>query len=265
MTLVEILIAVAVSSILALVIAKVLSKTSQFTTETSARVTADIDLRTAMNKVETLLLNANSFTVAAATSVVFRADRTTDPAYDPDADADGDGIPGLRDPDDDGDAVLIKPPTAQWETGYDLKDDDDDGDHRIDMQWKIYLSTPSGTSKTLFSDYSKNEEAWGLHVSTVLAQVVSSGVFHFYGSENDVLSPGATSYDMNGDGLVTETEIDSVVNGGDGNGRADTSGELNALITVSFTLDRDSDHDGTAESSLTTEVMPPGLYLKRRP
>ena len=36
-------------------------------------------------------------------------------------------------------------------------------------------------------------------------------------------------------------------------------------VTIGITLDKDENQDNKTESSLTTEVMPTPLYLKRRP
>lgn len=265
-TLTEMMMAVAISAIVVLIVGKVFTTTTTFATKTDLRIRADVNLRAAMDKVETLLLNSNNFLVATTTEVIFVADLTTDPDYAPAADFDADGFLNLQDPDDDDDATLITAPTAQWAIGYDLRDDDDDNDNNVDMLWRIYLATQSGTANNALSyDYSKNGEAWGGHVTALVSNVVSTGVFTFFGSENDYLSPGATTYDLNGDSIITASEMDAASNGGNGNGRLDNATERGRIITVEISIAKDENRDGTTESFLTTEVMPPALYLKRRP
>lgn len=265
-TLIEMALVVAITSLIVLVIGKVLTSTTRMTVQTDVRVKADADLRAAVDKIEISLLNANAFQVTLSTEVLYIADLNTDPGYDPNADPDGDGIPNLTDPDVDNDATQIQPSTAQWRVGYNLKDDDDDGDGKIDMRWRIYLTTRPGiANNTLYRDYSKDEEAWGNHIETLVTNLSSTGAFAFYGSRNDMLAPGTTGYDTNANGIVTGAEIDAVANGGNGDGQIDTAAERNAVVTVSVSLAEDRNRDGTPDSSLSTEVLPPLVYLKKRP
>lgn len=261
-TLVELLIAVTVTLFLALVIGNLFTSTTRFLTESDTKVKADVNLRFSMDKVETALLNADFFYVASSTEVLFSADLITDKNYSRTSDFDGDGISNLSDPDDDNDATSIQPSTAQWRIGYDLKDDDDDNDNQVDMKWRIYLST---NQKVFYLDYSKNNEPWGSHVETLVTNFVSTTVFTFYGSKNDLLSQGGANLDTNNDGIVSASEIDAVANGGNGNGRLDSLAERNRIVTVGILMDRDSNNDGKRDSQLSTEVMPPALYIKRRP
>ncbi|MBI2118287.1 MAG: prepilin-type N-terminal cleavage/methylation domain-containing protein [Elusimicrobia bacterium] len=261
-TLVELMIAITVTLFIALVIGNLFTSTTRFLTESDTKVKADVNLRFSMDKVETSLLNADFFYVASSTEVLFSADLITDKDYSRTSDFDGDGIPNLSDPDDDNDATSIQPSTAQWRIGYDLKDDDDDNDNQVDMRWRIYLST---REKVLYLDYSKNNESWGSHVETLVVNFVSTTAFTFYGSKNDLLSQGGANLDTNNDGIVSISEIDAVANGGNGNGRLDTLAERNRIVTVGILMDRDSNNDGKRDSQLSTEVMPPALYIKRRP
>ncbi len=265
-TLVEVLIAAGLSAILGLVMWRMLRTAAAATYQTDVRIRSDAELRGAMDRIETLLLNANAFTVATSTEVRFISDLNTAPDYAASLDFDGDGFPNSDDPDMDNDATLIQPPTAQWKIGYNLKDDDDDADNQIDMVWKIGLSTRAGQpNKSVTVDYSKNGEPWGGHEQVLIPNVISTGVFNFYGSENEFLSPGATTYDTNNDGLVSVQEIDAPANGGNGTGRIDNAAELKAIVTAALSIDVDANRDGKPDASMSTEIMPPMLYLKRRP
>ena len=261
------MIAVGISGLLALGIVSLTRTAAKVVTETDRRVTSDVELRTAMNRIEGILLNANFLELGTSTEVIIIADLATSPQYSSgDTDLDGDGVVNRMDPDVDGDSALIQPPTAQWKVGYNLKDDDDDSDNRVDMRWKIYLTTAAGAgNNTLYLDYSQNEEAWGRHTETLLSHVASTWTFAFFGSENDLLSPGTTGYDLNGDSQITMAEIDAVANGGNANGRIDTAVEQRAVATIEVSLSKDRNQDGVAYSYLNTEIIPPPLYLKRRP
>lgn len=256
------MIGLAITSIIVLIIANLFSTTSKMITKTDVKTRADVNLRYAMNKLETTILNANFFDVAFSSEVMFIADSITDPDYQGNADFDGDGFPNVEDPDDDNDATLIQPPTAQWKIGYDLKDDDDDNENRVDMRWQIYLST---REKVLYMDYSKNEESWGKHRETILTNVVSTTIFTFYGSKNDLLCQGGSSLDTNNDGIVSLSEMDAVAGGGNGNGRLDTLTERNRIVTIGIAIDQDTNNDRQIDSQLSTEILPPALYIKRRP
>lgn len=261
-TLVELAIAAAIMGVIALVIANVFLKSSQIVTDTDQRTRTDSALRAAMDKVETTLLNANYFDVALTTEVIFRTDSNTDSNYQPYGDIDGDGIFNLNDPDDDNDATQIQPSSAQWRIGYDMKDDDEDGDNQIDMRWRIRLST---AQKILYRDYSRNGEPWGSHEETLLTHVVSTPVFTFYGSRNTLLCQTCGTTDTNNDGIITAAEIDTVANGGNGNGKINGSTETAKIVTIEVYLDKDDeDMDTKFDSHLSVEVIPPPLYLKRR-
>ncbi len=261
-TMTELLISMAIMSVITLVIGNLLMSVTRVTIDIDQRARTDGDLRYAMDKLETSLLNATEFQVARTTEIIFIADRITDPNYLPYADQDGDGIVNLNDPDDDNDATLIQPASAQWRFNYDLKDDDDDNDNQVDMRWRIRFATGA---KILYRDYSRDNEAWGLHEETLLTNVVSTPVFTFFGSPNNdvVLS---TITDVNGDGTISQWDIDAVTNGGNGNFVIDTSTELGRIVTIGVYLDKDDeDGDRNMDSHLSIESMPPGLYLKRRP
>ncbi len=262
-TFVEMVISITILCILALVLGQLTLQSSKIATDADQRYKTDANLRIAMDKVETTIMNANYFELARSTEVIFRADRNTDPNFSAYADDDGDGILNLRDPDDDNDATLIKPPTAQWEIGYDLKDDDENGDSQVDMKWRIRLST---ALKTLYRDYSRNGEVWGNHEETLLTHVVSTPTFTFYGSRDTLLCATCGTTDTNNDGIITTSEIDATANGGNGNNVIDTSTETNKIVSMGVYLDQDDDDPDTqADSHLSIEIMPPCVYLKRRP
>lgn len=262
-TFVEMVLSITILCILALVLGNLTLQSSKIARDADQRYKTDVALRTAMEKVETTILNANYFELVRTTEVIFRADRNTDPNYLSSADDDSDGFLNISDPDDDNDATLIKPSTAQWQIGYDIKDDDEDSDNAVDIKWRVRFST---ALKTLYRDYSRNGEAWGNHEETLLTHVVSTPIFTFYGSKDTLLCATCGSTDTNSDGIITSSEIDAAANGGNGNSLIDTSTETNKIVSLGIYLDQDDeDPDTEFDSHLSVEIMPPPLYLKRRP
>ncbi len=262
LSLTEMIFALAIMSIIVLGLGHLLKTTSWFTVQTDQRVKADIDLRGAIDKLETTLINANQFQVARTTEIIIIADCMTDPNYQPYADSEGDGILNINDPDDDNDATLIQPSSAQWKSGYDIKDDDENGDNQVDMRWQIRFDT---ATKILYRDYSRNNEAWGNHLETLLTNVVSTPIFTFYGSLNsDIIL--STITDLNSDGLITDGDINALANGGNNNFTIEGSTELSRITTIGVYLDKDDvDGDRLVDSHLSVEIMPPLLYIKKRP
>ena len=258
----EMLMVVAIMSIIVGVLGNLALKVVRGITDMDQRSRADVNIRMAMDKIETSLLNANYFDLARSTEVIFRADLITDPNYQPYGDFDGDGVLNINDPDYDNDATSITSPANQWRVGYNLKDDDDDNDGKIDMRWRIRLSS---SVKTLYMDYSKNEEAWGKHEQTLLTNVSTSTAFTFFGSENLLLCGTCGTTDSDNDGIVSAAEIDAVANGGNGNGVIDGSTETAKIVTIGVYVAVDTDKDNITENSMSIEVMPPPLYLKRSP
>lgn len=261
-TLPEMMAALAILGIILLVLGSMLWQSSKITADSDRRFRADAAARTVISQVESSVLNANEFELACSTEIIFRTDRDVQPGFSPYADLDGDGILDLYDPDDDGDATLIVPPTAQWRIGYDINDDDENADNQVDLRWRIrFLSG----SRTLYLDYSVNNETWGSHDETLLSKTVSTPPFTFYGSKNTLLCPTCSSTDTNSDGIISMAEIDAAANGGNGNGCLDTSVEREKIVTVGITLGQDEKTvDSAADSVFSLEVMPPLLYIKRR-
>lgn len=262
-TLIEMMTSVAILAIIVLVIGKMTLTTTRALTQTEEQFKASIALRSASDKIETSLLNANKFLLARSTEIIFIADRNTDPTYLPYSDEDSDGIVNLNDPDDDDDATTIVVSSMQWSVGYDMKDDDEDGDNQIDMRWRIRLST---SQQKLYLDFSRNQEAWGNHEELIADHITSTQAFTFFGSKDTQLCPTCTTTDTDSNGIITSGEIDAVANGGNGNLFIDTSTEFDKIVTVSVSLTKnDNPGSGNPSSEVTVEVLPPPVYLKRRP
>lgn len=256
---------VAIMSIIMMVVGLVLSITYRSTTDMGLSTTAQDDISQAMRDMELKMMHMNEILSAATTGLTYVADIETYPDYDEEADYDLDGKLNYEDPDLDNDATkYATTSTMAWSVGYNLKDDDDDDDGNIDMRWKFYAE-----DGRLKYDYSYNEEAWGSHVK-VLLEHITFIEFTYFGSTEELLSIGGLSIDTDGDRTVTSEEMDDSAMYGNSNGRLDsevidTEGELDYIVSVKVFLRVDVNEDGKIDFETGTGIMPPLLYLKRKP
>jgi hypothetical protein len=222
------------------------------------------DVRQGLAKIERILVHTNEVTVASQTFVEFIVDIDQSPGYNKDADADGDGIPNYRDGDRDNDVNVIDAASATWRYGYNLKDDDEDGDRKADVRGRIWWST---ADRKLYFDMSVDEDAWGARRQTLMLNVSSFTLTCFGNKGNDL----GRSIDANGDGIISQNEMDSVVPStaalsglGDNNGKLDTKGEKRYITTIRLYLSSDSNRDAKTDYGVETDVYPPLLPLKSR-
>ncbi|MHC4139419.1 MAG: hypothetical protein ACYSR1_06145 [Planctomycetota bacterium] len=257
-TITELGVSVALISIIMMVIVIVFTSTYRSSTDMSIKTRAQEDVTMALREIENKLLHINEILTASTTEVMFVSDINTLPDYDDNGDFDGDGKLNYQDPDVDDDATSYTAVAADaWKAGYNLKDDDDNNNSKIDMRWRFYLDRAD-----LKYDYSYDEEIWGNHVKTLLTNLSTTSIFSYSGSTNDLLSIHGPTLDTNSDGIVSLSEIDT---GGNGNGILDLQSERNCIVTVKVNVDVDNNNDGNNNFGTATEILPPLLYLKRRP
>lgn len=269
-TLTELIIYLAILSIAVVMFSKYMMGFVKNAKTSEGKMNGSADLRLAMAKIEGDLYEANEFQGVSSSSVTFVCDILRNPAYDRNGDADADGISNIKDPDADNDAYLrySLPRDQQWRAGYNLEDDDEDGDGLTDVRVQVYY-----LSGTVYRRISVNEGPWQL---STLATNVSSFTFTFYGSRREDLgknidlgsdgTPG-TGDPGEGDGIVSAREIDWVqAPAGHGNrsGALDTPEERKYITSVGVYMEADENRDGKPDAVLATEIMPPLLPLKRR-
>lgn len=230
---------------------------------------AQEDSRRALMLIEESLVYANEVRTASSTYVEFTADIDRAPAYDRNSDSDGDGAPDFRDGDRDNDVQNVLPAAVQWRGGYNLKDDDEDGDARIDMMGRLYLS-----SRTLVQEIRVNEGAWTSR--RVLLADVSSFTLTYWGNranplgqQIDVGPDGASGTADAGesDGVVSAAEMDAALaplGAGNRNGRLDLAAERRYITSIRLYLAVDRNQDGKNDYAIETDVYPPLLPLKSR-
>lgn len=269
-TLVELLIYVAVLSIAVAMFSKFMAGFVRTAKNSELQMLGSAELRLGLIKLESDLYEANQFIGVSAASVTFICDMLKNPAWNPDADFDADGVANIKDTDTDGDAQLkfALALDQQWQAGYDLEDDDDDNDGKRDVVIQIYYS-----SGTLYRAISVNEGPYQL---STLAAKISSFTFTFYGSKREDLGKNidlgddgtsGTSDTGEGDGVISAREIDQVqppAGHGDRSGSIDTADERKYIASVAVHMESDPDHNGTPDAQLGTEILPPLLSLKRR-
>ena len=270
-TLVELMVYVAVLGIAVVGFSKAMTSFMKTAKSSESKMLGSADLRAAMIKTESDLYEANEFIGVSRTSITFICDILKNPAWDRNADSDGDGVPNIKDTDSDNDAQLkfSLPLAQQWQAGYNLEDDDDDGDGNRDVVIQLY-HTPG----ILWRAVSVNG---GAPQPAKLAADISSFTFTFYGSKREDLGrnidlgddgTAATSDSGEGDGIISEREIDWVLpaQGGHGNrsGAIDTADERKYITSVAVYMEADANHDNQTDAILGTEIMPPLLPLKRR-
>lgn len=255
-TLAEMMVAVAIMGIMSVGFASLVKYSTQATVRSETQGEAQEDVRQGLAKIEQMLAHANEITTASSTLVEFICDIDQSPAYNPDGDLDGDGIPDYRDGDRDNDVMLLLPATAQWRSGYNLKDDDEDGDGKIDVRKRIYLS-----GRDIMSDTSINEEPWGGRITRLLPNV-STFTLSYYGNKANNLGK---NIDQNGDGIITSYEMDYVLppsGMGNRNGTLDLKNERRYITSVRLYVGADRNRDGKTEYAIETDVYPVLLPLK---
>jgi len=270
MTLTEILLGMAILSVFGLTSSYLLKVVFNATTKTQAASSAQEEVRQALSKMESDLYEANEIRTSSTTFVEFICDFNRSPKYDPAGDQDGDGIPNVRDADMDGDANLMVPATAQWRIGFNLKDDDDNGDKKIDVRIRYYLQ-----NKVLYKDSSFDEEAWGARVVKILDNVSLFSINYLGSKANDLGrnidlgsdgNPGTGDNGEN-DGIISQVEMDMVPpSAGMGNrdGFLDTTNERRYITSIRLILGVDKNKDGQNDFQVTTEIYPPLLTVKNQ-
>ena len=269
-TLPELMIAMAITAVMLTALTGLLKYSLVATTKGMTQGQAQEDVRRGLARVEEALAHLNEISVASSTFVEFVCDLDQSPVFAPDGDIDGDGIPDYRDADRDSDANQLIPAATQWQVGFNLKDDDDDGDGRRDVRRRLYLS-----GKSLLLDTSVNESAWGTRVQTLLTEV-STFTLAYYGNKANSLGKSidlgndgvaGTGDAGESDGVITVREMDYVLapaGMGNRNGGLDLANERRYITEVRVYVGSDRNKDGRTEYAVETDVYPPLLPLKSR-
>jgi prepilin-type N-terminal cleavage/methylation domain-containing protein len=256
-SLTELMISISAFGIIIIAVATFFSNFVKVSRKVDLNVRGYENVSNAVRTMENRLYVMNEISSCGSTFIIFIADINTYPHFDKFGDFDNDGVPNYLDSDMDGDATTYATaPDKQWTVGYNLKDDDDNKNGKIDMRWKYFLS-----DKTLYEDYSYDQENWGRHLKMILSGVqTNKAVFNYFGSKDPYISLTGAGLDTNSDGIVTSTEIDMA---GNKNGKIDTQAERDYVSLIKLYLSSDINRDGKPEYDINTNLLPPMLYLKR--
>ncbi|MDD5656553.1 MAG: type II secretion system protein [Elusimicrobia bacterium] len=270
-TLPELMVGMAIMGIITVAFATFLRFTIKTATSAQTGGEAQEETRQALMKIEDALSHATEITISSGSLVEFVADIDQSPLYDREADWDGDGIPNWRDADRDGDAWLVLPASAQWQAGDNLRDDDEDGDGRIDARRRLYLS-----GGDLWLDMSVNEEPWGAARLKKIMTGVSTFTLTYWGNKANALgrnidlgNDGAAGTGDAGenDGIISQKEMDMVAppaGMGNRNGALDARNERRYITSIRIGLGSDKNRDGKTDYAAETDIYPPLLPLKSR-
>lgn len=253
-TLTEMMVAMALLAVIAVAFSAFLKYVLKTAVSQTSAAEGQEAARQGLQKIELALVHANEVTIASGTLVEFVADIDQSPLWDRNGDADGDGVPNWKDADTDADAQEIQPSSAAWRSGFNLTDDDEDGDGQIDVKRRLYLQ-----NSALWLDAGVNGEPWGGRATKVLADV-STFTLSYWGNKGNLLGK---NIDTSGDGIISSGEMDCApAGGGNCNGVLDLAVERQFITTIRLSVGIDANHDGKTDYKVETDVYPPLLPLK---
>jgi hypothetical protein len=263
-TLAEALVAMAIFTVAVLPLVDYVMGTSRHAAREAGKLESNDALRRAMSEAERDFSDTNEVTVSSETFISFRMDSSRAPGYNRNAASPADAALSRElNPDDDGDMDTLEPPAQVFRrTGDDLHDDDDDNDGRVDVECRYFLLGGS-----LIREFRVNEGPW---FQRVVAERLTGLKFAYRGSreERAELDAGAdgisgTADVGEGDGIVTDVEIDARSGLGNKNGRLDTFDERQALSSVELWMAHDANGDKKPDAEIGMEFSPVFLPLKR--
>ena len=271
-TFVELVVAAAIVGIITPPIVLYVGRSMDHSRKVAAKLTAQDSTRAAMDRIELDITDMNDLLVAQSERIEFLMDSNRKTGYNPNL-LTARGVSQRFDPDDDGDwetppaNLSILPrnsPTTFQSYGNDLDDDDDDNDGNADVRCVVYRSNGQLIRELYFN---KSLASTTPDVQKVLIAHCTRLAFSFAGSVNE--NRGNTGLDANGDGLITDSEIDdapqyATLEGGNGNGAVDTRSERAYVTNIGVALGEDTNVDGQEDSALKTEIYPPLLPYKNK-
>ena len=251
-TLAELMIGMAIMGIVCAAFATLLKYVMKASVTISSQGQSQEEGRQILMKIEEYLAHASQIQVASTTVVQFIADFDQSPSYDRNT-LDCNGTPYFRSADRDCDGNLLVAAANQWKIGYNLKDDDEDGDGNIDVMQRIYYSS---ATRTLWFDMSLNEAAWGGRYLKKIGTDISSFTFTYWGDKSVSLD---RNLDDNADGIIEASEMD---NHGNRDGVLDTTQELQYVTWIRLNMTTDYQRANKNTYVVETDVYPPLLALK---
>ncbi|TXH21181.1 MAG: hypothetical protein E6Q99_10180 [Elusimicrobia bacterium] len=275
LTLAELVVTSFVIGLMAVVVSLFVTQTVRSLTRGSARQKGQDLVRYAMVVLERDFNDMTEVRQGDLTTLEFYMDSRRAPWYDPFADTDADGLVNYMDPDDDGDALEAgwfdgdgrgilsfanAPAAVPWRSGFDLDDDDENGDGNRDVICRYrYLAS----SQTIVADFRYDEGGW-TDEKTILTRVTNFA-FDYRGSIDGLQGVPVGSADTNNDRLLSWDEMEDL------DGTAGPGGTiLNnfnerryvSIVSVNFQVRVNPKID--VFTPIRTEMSPPLLSVKRK-
>lgn len=250
-TLIEIVIVSAIVGLLLIMAAEFINVSFRGLLRSGLTLEGVQAVNSALFRMERDLEEMTIVSIATPTHLEFQLSSSRLPGYNPNGDNDGDGITNEFDPDDDGDGRI----TTNIFNGYDLADQDDNNDGKIDVQCRYRVDREN----RLIRQMNFQESGWS--APEILMTRVAADPFIYMGSVNH--NPGPEADTTPRDGIVTWIEIDAHPVMGNGNGRLDRPSELSFISAIKVRLAWDGNKDGKIDFETTTSISPPLLVNNR--
>lgn len=271
----ELLLAMLLLSIVALGASRFFRVVLRASIQSEVRLKGQAAVRSLFHVVEMDFYDMNEVVFASSTRIDFYMDSHRADWYSPTADTDGDGINNLQDPDDDGDGLDAAAPITRlrdlavsissvgWRQGFDLEDDDENGDGERDVLCR-YEYTPPATSTgsgVLWRTFCYDAVC---EPSTI---VLDRGLREFsldYNGTRNALELPANA-DSNVNGLIDRDDFDRL----DGTTESATAPldqfmETRWITGVRIHIRANSSDTFSAPTTIDTEIVPPLLGIKKK-
>lgn len=275
LTLAELVVTSFVIGIMAVVVSHFVTQTARSLTRGSARQQGQDLVRYAMVLLERDFNDMTEVRQGDLTTLEFYMDSRRAPWYNPAADTDGDGLTNRQDPDDDGDALEAgwidgdgrgiltfanAPAAVPWRVGFDLDDDDENGDTKRDVICRYrYLAS----SQAVVVDFRYDEGAW--RDEKVILTHVTSFVFDYRGTLDGLQGVPVGSADTNNDRLLDWNEMEDLDGtAGPGGTILNNFNERRYITIVSVNLTVRANPKLNVLTPIRTEMSPPLLMTKRK-
>lgn len=275
LTLLELLLAMLLLSVVGLAFSRFFRVVFKASIQSEVRLKGQTAVRSLLHVLEMDFYDMNEVVYASPTRIDFYMDSHRAPWYSPTADPDGDGITNLSDPDDDGDALDAAAPITRlrdlavsissvgWRQGFDLEDDDEDGDGLRDVLCRYEYTPPASPvdSGVLTRQFCFNIVCGTPTV--VLDRGLRDFSFDINGTRAALELPA--NADSNVNGLIDRDDFDRL------DGTVEASPEpLNQFMEtrwitgVRVHLVINPSDTFSAPTTIDTEISPPLLGIKRK-
>lgn len=275
LTLAELVVTSFVIGLMAVVVSLFVTQTVRSLTRSSARQQGQDLVRHGMVILERDFNDMTEIRQADLTTLEFYMDSRRAPWHNSNADTDGDGLANRSDPDDDGDALEAgwfdgdgrgilsfanAPAAVPWHAGFDLDDDDENGDGKRDVICRYrYLAS----SQAIVADFRYDEGAW-TEEKTILTRVTNF-VFDYRGSLDTLQGVPVGAADTNNDRLLSWDEMEDLDGTpGPGGTILTNFNERRYITIVSVNYRVKANPKIDVLTPIRTEMSPPLLATKRK-